>query len=314
MEESLMRDVLKLALGAILLAVSLVLPVTLQAKTVAPENCAERPYDKGRLWQVSHDDYPPSYIFGTMHSKDPRILQLPGIIMQAFRTSHTAVFETSLKDEDMAQSQAFMFLPKGESLQNRIGQERFENLSSVISAYGITPQILDRIKIWAAAAIISQPPPPQHRNAPQMKLLDKELEEAARRAGKNVIALETNLEQLGIFDQASEQVQLEYLDQSMIENRVLEEEIETITEYYLTGNTGWIACDLENTIKSKSDDLQDLMTDKLIDERNQRMVDRMSSTLEAGNAFVGIGALHLPGKNGILSLLEQKGYLIERKF
>jgi len=284
------------------------------AETVAPLNCQERPFDKGRLWKVSKVGSLPSYIFGTMHSKDPRILQLPGIIMQAFNNSSTAVFETSLKDEDIASSQAMMMLPTGQSLKSRIGPGRFSKLSELAAPYGMAPEILDRVKIWAAAAVISQPPPPRQKNAAQMNLLDKELEKSARQSGKQVLALETNAEQLGIFDQLSDAVQLEYLDQSMAENANINKELETITGYYLSGNTGWIACNLEETLKTASDGLNRLMTEKLINERNRRMVSRMTPALQQGNTFVGIGALHLPGEDGVLALLQAQGFKVERKY
>lgn len=284
------------------------------AKSTGPENCVERPFDKGKLWRISRDNTPPSYVFGTMHSKDPRILQLPGIIMQAFTRSQTAVFETSLKNENLSESQAFMLLPQGQQLITKIGADRFAALRKMMAPYGMTADSLNRVKIWAAAAILSQPPPSRQKNAPQMTLLDKELEKSARQSGKEVIALETNLEQLSLFDNASFDVQLEYLDQAMADHATLEAEIEVMTDYYLRGHTGWIACDLEEALNSASAGLTALMTQKLIDERNARMVRRMIPVLERGGAFVGVGALHLPGEKGILSLLQQEGYTVERKY
>ncbi|MCR9213810.1 MAG: TraB/GumN family protein [Proteobacteria bacterium] len=289
-------------------------PALLEARTQAPENCVERPFDKGKLWKITRENTPPSYVFGTMHSKDPRILQLPGIIMQAFTRSQTAVFETSLKDENVAESQAFMLLPQDQQLKSSIGSERFAALSNMLAPYGMTPDTLNRVKIWAAAAILSQPPPSRQKNTPQMTMLDKELEKSARQSGKEIIALETNLEQLSLFDKAPLDVQLEYLDQAMAEHDTIEEEMEVMTDYYLRGNTGWIACELEDALKSASAEFTALMTQKLIDERNARMVQRMTPALERGGAFVGVGALHLPGENGILSLLQQQGYSVERKY
>jgi hypothetical protein len=40
------------------------------------------------------------------------------------------------------------------------------------------------------------------------------------------------------------------------------------------------------------------------------MVDRMQPFLDAGGAFIAIGAMHLPGDDGVLSLLANKGYEI----
>ena len=46
-------------------------------------------------------------------------------------------------------------------------------------------------------------------------------------------------------------------------------------------------------------------------ERNRRMVRRMLPALKKGGVFVAVGALHLPGEQGILNLLEQAGYTVK---
>lgn len=284
------------------------------AKPLPPENCADRPFDEGRLWKISREGTPPSYIFGTMHSRDPRILHLPGVVMQVFIASSTAIFETSLKDDELARNQQLLLLKPGESLREKIGDKRFAELTRLVAPYGMTPATLDRIKIWAAATIISQPLPAGGNDSRTLTLLDKELEKSARNAGKRIISLESNKEQLDIFNSMSGAVQLEYLDQAMAEHSELDEELEKMTSYYLSGNTGWIACGLEETLEDMSAALSEIMTADLIYTRNHRMVERMLPELAHGNAFVGIGALHLPGDEGILSLLREKGFAIERKY
>ena len=40
------------------------------------------------------------------------------------------------------------------------------------------------------------------------------------------------------------------------------------------------------------------------------MTERMQQVLAGGNAFIAIGAMHLPGDDGVLSLLAKQGYTI----
>ena len=49
---------------------------------------------------------------------------------------------------------------------------------------------------------------------------------------------------------------------------------------------------------------------QLIDQRNARMVTRMEPFLKRGQAFIAIGALHLPGEVGVLNLLAKQGYRV----
>jgi uncharacterized protein YbaP (TraB family) len=51
--------------------------------------------------------------------------------------------------------------------------------------------------------------------------------------------------------------------------------------------------------------------DRLITLRNHRMRDRALSLLRRGGAFIAVGAVHLPGKEGLLSLLQTEGYNVD---
>jgi uncharacterized protein YbaP (TraB family) len=37
----------------------------------------------------------------------------------------------------------------------------------------------------------------------------------------------------------------------------------------------------------------------------------MDAAIRAGGAFIAVGALHLPGEQGLLRLLHQQGYALE---
>ena len=47
---------------------------------------------------------------------------------------------------------------------------------------------------------------------------------------------------------------------------------------------------------------------RLNDERNLRMVARMTPRIEQGGAFIAVGALHLAGPTGIVQQLSERGY------
>jgi uncharacterized protein YbaP (TraB family) len=53
------------------------------------------------------------------------------------------------------------------------------------------------------------------------------------------------------------------------------------------------------------------IVDRLITSRNHRMRDRALAFLRRGGAFIAVGAVHLPGKEGLLSLLEMEGYHVD---
>ena len=47
---------------------------------------------------------------------------------------------------------------------------------------------------------------------------------------------------------------------------------------------------------------------ELLDVRNRAWMPRLQTELSIGNAFVAVGALHLPGEVGLIELLRDIGF------
>jgi uncharacterized protein YbaP (TraB family) len=86
--------------------------------------------------------------------------------------------------------------------------------------------------------------------------------------------------------------------------------LEELTQAYLSR-------DLQRMVELNADFLRQgdqrlskKLMQRLIYDRNARMVKRMVPQLKQGNAFIAVGALHLAEDKGILNLLREKGYHI----
>ena len=51
--------------------------------------------------------------------------------------------------------------------------------------------------------------------------------------------------------------------------------------------------------------------EEFLTKRNVRMVERLIPLVKKEPTFIAVGALHLPGEDGILALLEKEGYTIK---
>jgi hypothetical protein len=262
----------------------------------------------GLLWEVSRAGVEPAYLFGTIHSEDPAVLQLAKPVQQAFDTAQSVVLEMLLDKEAMVYSSTAMLMLDGRSLSDIVGQPLFRQTSTAIQSRGIPEVVLERMQPWAAAVTLSMPAPETGQ------VLDAMLYQNALQQGKEVYGLETAREQLDMFESMSEADQIILL-QDAVENfpDIDAMHAELLAAYRQRDLDGLMAIS-EASMQQGDQRLADDFQQRLVVDRNHRMADRMRQYLQQGNAFVAVGALHLPGEEGLLNLLEQQGYTVRRVY
>jgi uncharacterized protein YbaP (TraB family) len=95
----------------------------------------------------------------------------------------------------------------------------------------------------------------------------------------------------------------------------MDDVIETMTELYLAGSTGMTIPALRAITPSEDADDESVYAafeSAVISDRNKRMAKRAAPMLEEGAAFVAVGALHLPGQDGLVELLRGQGFTVTR--
>jgi len=280
-----------------------VLPGSSEAsKTGAGDATGE--FENGLLWRIDGAAPESSYLFGTMHVEDPRITELPAPVMRAFDASDSLTTEALLDVEQIMMVGTELLLTDGSTLQDLIGPELYGEVTRAMGARGLQSQIGALLKPWAIAVLLSQP-----RSQGGM-FLDRQLYDLATTRGKSVFGLESLSEQLQIFNAMSIDDQIQLLQETLTHINAIPEMIEKLTRAYLDRNLARLT-ELANEQFALSGAHSRLKQDLLLD-RNIRMVERMAPRLSEGNAFIAIGALHLAGASGLLSLLQQQGYTLTR--
>jgi uncharacterized protein YbaP (TraB family) len=262
----------------------------------------------GLLWELSKPGIEPAYLFGTIHSEDPGVLQLPQPVQQAIDRSHTVVLEMLLDAEAMMYSSTAMLMMDGRMLSDIIGKPLFRQAASAIRSRGIPEVVLERMKPWAAAVILSMP-------ASETGLvLDMMLYQSALQQGKSVHGLETVQEQLNIFEALPEKDQVMLLQEAVDNFSGLDAMHAELLDAYKARDLAALMALNEAAMESGDQQLADEFQQHLVVDRNHRMVERMQVYLRQGQVFVAVGALHLPGEEGLLNLLEQQGFTIRRLY
>jgi uncharacterized protein YbaP (TraB family) len=267
-----------------------------------PGWCSE--FTHGVLWAISKPGIPVSYLLGTIHSDDPRVTRLPPAVAQAFARSRSFTGELDMNADSLVQTQRAMLLPDDKSLESVIGHARFEQCVKLMANYDVPASVVNKMKPWAIALQLNMPKPTTER------FLDLSLYQQAVERGLPVYALETIPEQIAVFDKLPVKQQIILLDEAIANHRETPALIDSLIDLYLARDLAGMQAINDDQMQKGDSNLAAKVEQRLIVTRNHRMVERMQSRLAEGRAFIAVGALHLPGKEGILNLLEQQGYLV----
>jgi uncharacterized protein YbaP (TraB family) len=266
------------------------------------------PFGQGLLFLVQSGSGARSHLFATVHSDDSRVLELPSAVRQAFDAAHTFAMEILPDSAALLTSMITMVLTDGRTLEDVVGTERYRRAVRAVAARGLAESSIREFKPWAVATLLSLPP------AAESEILDIQLYRLAKEQGKQLRGLERIDEQLALFDGLSEADQIAWLEQTLGFQDQLPAFFEQLLVTYLRRDLAGLAELSDRHLAVGDKAMTQRFTERAVTRRNRLMVERMQPLLEAGGAIVAVGALHLPGEQGILALLQRAGFAVQRVY
>lgn len=257
------------------------------------------------LWSVQSHDGQRNWLLGTVHSEDPRLLDFPPELLDALAQSQRLALELV---PDMAMLETLnqaMNFPQPR-LPELLESELYQELVRIMeSEYGMGEPAVRHLRPWAAAMTISIPPP-------QTGLfMDLALAVRARSLGLEVIALERLEEQLDFLAGMSEPMQIELLRRAVNDFPRQGELFEDLMQAYLSADLDRLEAVALEQMSQLDPDLRRHFEQIGMVQRNHTMVERAVPMLEQGGLMIAVGALHLPGQDGLIALLREAGFTLE---
>lgn len=260
---------------------------------------------QGVLYRVeSAPAQAPSYLLGTVHSEDPRVLAVPESVRSVFDASPGFALEVVPNAEAIIKSMVTMTYSDGRTLKAVLPSDLYERTAEALEALGMTPNAFEDFKPWVVVTLLSLPP------AEKGEFLDLALYRAAVEAQKTIRGLETMEEQLAIFDGLDELDQIALLRETLDARHQMPAMFEDLIRAYLAQDLDALMERSELHLRGSDPRLAALFRESAVDSRNRRMAERMRPLLDQGGWFIAVGALHLPGEQGLLRLLEAQGYSV----
>lgn len=270
------------------------------------------------LWKVSGNELAtPSYILGTHHLAPLSILDSIQGYQEAFESTAQVVGELDMSlmqsPEVMQMMQKTMMIESDTTLQTLFTPEEYEKINTLSKellmldlamAPKLKPSFLNMnlIVMLYLKHVGDFDPSVQ---------LDGYLQQLGISNGKKVAALETMDFQFNmLFNGSSLQRQAQQLNCMVDHLDVGLESARKLTEAYMKQDLNEVeAVSLER--QNNQCDYTPGELEAMIDNRNINWANELPAIMQETPSFVVVGALHLPGNNGVLNLLKQKGYTVE---
>jgi uncharacterized protein YbaP (TraB family) len=262
------------------------------------------------LWQVSDRDTT-VYLFGTIHLLPKGYAWRTPKFEKAVAGSQSLVVETIIDSSNPAALASEMarlaFRPGLPPLAVRVPPAKRAMLEAAIAKTGVPRPAFDRMETWAAAFVLL---------GTQFKDIgltgeagvESVLRSAFASAGKPVGQLETNAEQLGLFDRLPESAQLALLEGALEAPGEMRGEFQDMLAAWARGDVKQIGATFNEDLAGSPE-----LREALLRRRNvnwARWIQRRMAS--PGSVLVAVGAGHLAGKDSVIAMLERDGYSVRR--
>ncbi len=230
-------------------------------------------YENELLWEISRKGSThKSYLFGTLHSNDRRLFNFSDSTYYALDRAEIIALETDV----------FSMFDEYDTRREDIslnydneGQPYTSSKYSTTTAYG------------------------DEDGMPQF--LDAYLQQYCFNAGKEFVPLEEVADQLGLL----ENVAMPDLSQMTLESFLTSRD--DMLDLYLKGDIIGMDEMLRLNLRVYPD-----LYDRMIIDRNREMVNNLDSILQLRSVFCAVGAGHLAGRDGMITLLRKNGYHVRK--
>ena len=248
------------------------------------------------LWEVEREGVV-SHLLGTCHIPMPLSHAMPNPMRaDIFSTSRIVVGEIDMQKEDLDSTMALAFSSR--SLRERIGAEPFRALSVRVRDT-VPATALDRMSPWIASSLLMSAN--GRTDSPGSLPMDLAVMQAAQGA---------NLPYLGLESLASQAALLvAYEDDLVKELRSTSDPVRAAWSdqqdlLQACADTDPVA--VARVVRSLPAELDAA----LLSERNQRWMTRLGPEFAQGGVLLAVGAGHMLGRKGLVSLLQKSGYRV----
>lgn len=276
--------------------------------TTAPARAEEAPAGPA-LWAVTDADST-IYLFGTVHVLRPETVWRTPRIEAALAEADEVWLEIANLDDTAAAMPLMMQYGRSDTpLSSRLTEAENARLTQAGAAIGMPTVAFEGMQPWSAALIVSVAGLVQAGYDPESGV-DLLVKAAADSAGVPVRGLETMEQQVRFFAGLPDDVQLQFLRQSLENFEEAPSELDALVAAWASGDVA----ELERLMVDEMQDQWGELYEVLLVRRNADWADQIQTLLEGeGVSFIAVGAAHLAGEDSVQAMLGARGVEVARR-
>lgn len=260
------------------------------------------------LWEISGKDLKdPSYLFGTYHFAGSSFLDTLPVINQVFMQAKTVVGEIRMESEILVIAQLLPHMKmKDKKLEDVLSASEYKLVNNYVinRSDGLNLNIFNSMKPAAVQLALMRFTSPV-KNAESEKLMDLYFQQEGEKLNKDIKGLETIAEQGKLLFGTPLKRQKKLLVKFVKQSDKQEKQSAELFNYYKTQDLENLEIAIKEYSQYTGKELSSLMR-----KRNENWMKKLPGIMDKGSAFIAVGGGHLVGKYGLLSLLQNAGYLI----
>jgi len=267
-------------------------------------------YADTSVWSVRSGDNV-IYLGGTVHLLRPGDYPLPPEFEEAYQASSELYFETDIgsMNDLSVQTQMLQQLTYGEndSLRSVLSDEAYTALAAYTATAGLPIAMLEKFKPGLLISTLQILVFQSMGFTPQG--VDAFFHTRAMGDGKAEGQFESVQEQIGFIAAMGEGNESEFILLSLQDLAETGDVMEDMIGAWRSGDARGLSELFVEDMKVEAPELYD----SLLLQRNLKWIPQIDDLLQdADTEFVLVGAAHIVGENGLLDLLEEKGYEIKQ--
>lgn len=285
----------------------------------APANAGNHTF----LWKVTPKDAAAGdaahtvFLLGSVHVGTPDFYPLPKEIEQAFDASKKLVVEVDTEKAGLLQMQGLLMekgmYRDGDTLADHVAPATLRQFRAYCERTGLPAEALERFRPWASAMTVTMTEVQRQGFRADLGI-DEHFTQAARRADKPVLELESAESQIEVLAGLGPELEEQFLLSTLSETgdggkRLMDESMRA----WKAGDADRLKALMIDRPIRESPQMKKV-TQKLLDDRNGPMAEKVEAYIKEGEGpyFVVVGAGHLVGEKGIVQVLAKKDYQVEQ--